>query len=266
MEVYINEKPRDIAKGTMLFDLKKQIKKDSDVIVYNGFIVKENLELKEKDRVVFIKRGEIPSEEDMEAMLVSRHTPLVHEKVKGYTVGIAGLGGLGSNVALSLARLGVGKLVLIDFDVVEPSNLNRQQYFIRHIGMNKTDALEELINECNPFVEIEKRKVFLDENNIEDVLRNVDIIVEAFDNPMSKAIITNTVLRDMKDKKIVAASGMAGHFTGNTIVSRKIRGNFYLIGDGENEARPGQGLMAPRVAIAANHQANTVLRIILGEE
>lgn len=266
MQIYINENIRDIPKETTLFQLKNEVNKDADVVVYNGFIVKDDIELKEKDRVVFIKKGEMPSKDEMESMLVSRHTPLVHEKVKKYTVGIAGLGGLGSNVALSLARIGIGKLVLVDFDVVEPSNLNRQQYFIRHIGMNKTDALEEIIRECNPFVEIEKRNVFLDENNIPTIFKHADIIVEAFDNPNSKAVITNIVLTKMKDKKIVVSSGMAGHFTGNTIVSRKLRDRFYLVGDKENEAKPGQGLMAPRVSIAANHQANTVLRIILGEE
>ncbi|MBS4534523.1 sulfur carrier protein ThiS adenylyltransferase ThiF [Clostridium sp. D2Q-14] len=266
MKIFINEKIRNIPEGTKLLDLRDQMKKNADVIVYNGFIVKDNLELKDDDRVVFIKKKEMPLQEDMEAMLVSRHTPLVHEKVKKYTVGIAGLGGLGSNVAISLARIGIGKLLLVDFDVVEPSNLNRQQYFIRHSGMNKTDALEEVIKDCNPFVNIEKKNVFLDRDNIENIFKDVDIIVEAFDNPTSKAVIVNTVLQKMKDKKIVSASGMAGYFTGNTIVSKRVNDKFYLIGDRVNEVKPGQGLMAPRVAIAANHQANTVLRIILGEE
>lgn len=266
MKIYINERLFEVDSGTTLFQIKEQMNKKADVIVYNGFIMKEDTLLREKDKVVLITKGETPSMEDMEAMLMSRHTPFVHEKVKKCTVGIAGLGGLGSNVAISLARIGIGKLIIVDFDVVEPSNLNRQQYFIKHIGMKKIDALEEIIGNLNPFVTIEKRNMFLDESNIEEVFKDADIIVEAFDNPRSKATLTNTVLRNMKSKPLVAASGMAGHFTGNSIVSEKIRENFYLIGDRENEAKPGCGLMAPRVAIAANQQANTVLRIILNEE
>lgn len=266
MKVFINEREVTICDGATLFQLRDSWKKEADVLVYNGFITKEDILLKANDKVVFIKRGEIPSEEDMESMLVARHTPGIHSKIKGTSVGIAGLGGLGSNVAMSLARIGIGKLIIADFDVVEPSNLNRQQYFIRHIGMKKTDALEEIIKDCNPFVKIEKADVFLNEENILQTFRDVDIVVEAFDDPISKASLTNTVLTKMKDKKIVVASGMAGHFTGNTIIAKKLRDNLYFVGDGENDAKPGCGLMAPRVAIAANHQANTVLRIILGEE
>lgn len=206
------------------------------------------------------------TKEDMYAVLVERHGVEVQSKLEKAVVGIAGLGGLGSNVALSLSRIGIGKLIISDFDVVEPSNLNRQQYFIKHLGMKKTEALESVIRECNPFVNIEKKDTFLKEENIENTFKEADIIVEAFDNPNSKAILTNTVLTKMKDKKIVVASGMAGYYTGNTIISKKIRDNLYFVGDGESESKPGSGLMAPRVAIAANHQANTVLRIILGLE
>lgn len=266
MKIFINEREENICEGTTLFQLRDSWKKEADVLVYNGFITAKDVILNENDRIVFIKRGEVPCEKDMEAMLMARHTPGTHYKVKQASVGIAGLGGLGSNVAISLARIGIGNLIIADFDVIEPSNLNRQQYFIKHIGMKKTDALEEIIKECNPFVKIKKADIFLNEDNIMQTFRDVDIIVEAFDNPISKAILTNTVLTRMKDKKIVVASGMAGHFTGNSITSRKIRDNLYFVGDGESEAKPGCGLMAPRVAIAANHQANTVLRIILGEE
>ena len=266
MNIFVNERKQEVKEGSTVFELKKSMKDDSDVIVYNGFIIKENCKIYENDKIVFIKKGEMPKHEDMEAMLMARHTPFVHEKIKKCSVGIAGLGGLGSNIAVSLARIGIGKLVLVDFDVVEPSNLNRQQYFIKHLGMKKTDALEQIIKDCNPFVKIHKQDVFLDESNIINIFSDVDIIVEAFDNPVSKALLVNVVLSKMKDKKIVAASGMAGYFSSNTIVTKKIKENFYLVGDGENEAKPGCGLMAPRVAIAANHQANAVLRIIMGEE
>lgn len=216
--------------------------------------------------LIQMKKDQIPSQEEFEALLVARHTPGVHAKVKNAVVGIAGLGGLGSNVAVSLARLGIGKLILIDFDRVEASNLNRQQYFIRHIGIKKTKALKEIIKEINPFVKIETIDVFLDKDNIITCFKDADIIVEAFDNAESKATLVNAILTKEKEKIVVAASGMAGYFSNNTIKTKQIRDNFYLIGDDVSEIVDGCGLMAPRVAIAANHQANTVLRIILGEK
>ena len=84
--------------------------------------------------------------------MASRHTPGVHALLKQACVGIAGVGGLGSAVAVSLARIGVGKLIIADFDVVEPSNLNRQQYFVDQLGYFKVDALTENLRRINPYV------------------------------------------------------------------------------------------------------------------
>lgn len=266
MDIFLNENIFHLENDITLFQLKDLIKKDADVIIYNGFPVKEDVSLKQNDKVVFIKKGEIPKRQELEALMASRHTPFVHEKLKQFKVGIAGLGGLGSNVAISLARMGIGKMLLVDFDVVEPSNLNRQQYFVKHIGMKKTDALKEIIMECNPFIQVETKDLFLTEENMAETFKDVDIIVEAFDNPECKALLVDVFLRELKNKKLVCASGMAGYFSSNTIKTRKIKENFYIVGDGLSEAKPGCGLMAPRVAIAANHEANAVIRIILGEE
>jgi sulfur carrier protein ThiS adenylyltransferase len=266
MNIFLNEKKFHLENNMSLFQLKALIKKDADVVIYNGFPLKEDMPLKENDKVVFIKKGEIPKKEELEALMAARHTPLVHEKLKKFKVGIAGLGGLGSNTAISLARMGIGKLLLVDFDVVEPSNLNRQQYFVRHIGMKKTDALKEIIMDCNPFIQVETKDLFLTEENIAKTFKDVDIIVEAFDNPEYKASLVNIFLKDLKDKKLVSASGMAGYFSSNTIKTTRIKENFYMVGDGVSEAQPGCGLMAPRVAIAANHEANAVIRIILDQK
>ncbi|AZR73198.1 thiamine biosynthesis protein ThiF [Anoxybacter fermentans] len=266
MNIFVNERNFTIKEGTTAFEVRDMVKKDADIVVLNGFIIREDMILKENDKLTLIKRGEIPDKNELEALLIARHTPGVHEKVKKAYIGIAGLGGLGSNVAISLARIGIGRLLLVDFDVVEPSNLNRQQYFIKHIGMLKTEAMKDIISQINPFVKVDIKNAYLDENNISDIFSKVDIIVEAFDNPHSKATLVNTVLNKMPGKIIVAASGMAGYFSNNTIVTRKIKNNFYLVGDGISEAKPGCGLMAPRVCIAANHQANTVLRLIMGEK
>ena len=156
--------------------------------------------------------------------------------------------------------------MLADFDVVEPSNLNRQQYFVRHIGMKKTQALKELINDVNPFVEVETHDIFLDEKNVASVFGECEILCEAFDNVAGKAMILNEAGASLKEKKIIGASGMAGHFSSNLIKTIKFAKNVYLCGDLTNEAKIGQGLMAPRVAICANHQANLAIRLLMGLE
>lgn len=266
MRIYINEREHNVTAGTTSYQARKKFKRDADIIILNSFVINEDTELSDGDRLILIKKDEMPSRDELENLLVARHTPGVHEKVKKACVGIAGLGGLGSNIAIFLTRLGIGKLILVDFDTVDPSNLNRQQYFIRHIGMKKTEAMKEILEEINPFVELECHCLKLTKENIPECFMEASIIAEAFDNPAAKAEIVNTVLTIMKDKTIVAASGMAGYFSNNIITTKRIKENFYLIGDGENAAKPGSGLMAPRVAIAAAHQANTVLRLILGEK
>lgn len=266
MKIYINEEEKIVSSPITAYQIKKSMNIDAEVIILNGYQIKQDEKLKNNDRLVFIKKGQILDQDEIEHLLIARHTPGVHKKVKQACVAIAGLGGLGSNVAISLARLGIGRLNLIDYDIVEPSNLNRQQYYIRHLGMKKTEALQSLISEINPFVKVTIHNKYLDESNISRILKNIPIIVEAFDNPTSKAVLVNTVLTKMKDQIIVAASGMAGFESNNSIRTKKIRDNFYIVGDFVTEAKQGCGLMAPRVAIAANHQANMVLRLILGEK
>src|SRR3972149_8786386 len=126
IRIKINEKEVTVQSGLTLFETRNLFKPGADVIIYNGFPLSADHPLKEGDEIIFIQRGETPSREEMEYLLTARHTPGVHQKVKGSVVGIAGLGGLGSSVAVALARIGVGSLILVDFDVVEPSNLNRQ--------------------------------------------------------------------------------------------------------------------------------------------
>lgn len=265
MFIFLNENKTEINNDITGFELKKQYKEDANLIIINGFPLAEDRKLKENDRVVFIKKGEIPSFEELEAMMMSRHTPGVYKILKNAKVAIAGLGGLGSNIAINLARIGVGELLLVDFDIVEPSNLNRQQYFIKHIGMEKCSAMKEIIAMINPYVNIKTVNTFIDENNTEELFKDVDVIIEAFDKPDCKATLVNTVLIKMKNKKIIGASGMAGYYSSNEIKTKRINSRFFLVGDNLHEAKEGNGLMAPRVAIAAGHMANMAVRIILDE-
>ena len=197
--------------------------------------------------------------------LLKRNVKGISKKLKKAKVCILGLGGLGSNVAVLLARAGIGYLKLVDFDVVEVSNLNRQQYRISHIGMKKTEAIKTIIKEINPFVEIEVLNKKIDRENILSIVGDVEIIVEAFDVAETKAMAIEELLIN-GNKILVSASGMAGLGSANEIITRKVRDNFYLIGDNYSDYEEYSGIMSTRVMICAAHQANIVLRIILGEE
>ena len=260
-ELALGDKKSEIYKFLEKFNATKP-----DIFIVDGFATKEDSELKDGSNVVFIRRGVMPEREVLRSMIASRNSPELNLALSKAVIGVAGLGGLGSNIALSLARVGVKKLVLADFDVVEPSNLNRQQYFVRHIGLKKTQALKELINDVNPFVEVETHDIFLDEKNVASVFGECEILCEAFDNVAGKAMILNEAGASLKDKKIIGASGMAGYFSSNLIKTIKFAKNVYLCGDLTNEAKIGQGLMAPRVAICANHEANLAIRLLMGLE
>lgn len=266
MEIRINGKPAH-TQCRRLMEVVREVQGSLEglVVIYNGFQTDEDLPLSPGDEITLIRKGEMPSLEALEPMLSARHTPGVYEKIRQSRVAIAGLGGLGSHIALSLARTGVGCLHLIDFDIVEPSNLNRQQYRICHLGMAKAHALQQQIQEVNPFVQVIAENLRLTEQNAGDILRDDPIICEAFDVPESKAMLVDTILSTYPEKVIVAASGMAGYGSSNAIHTRKVAKNFYLCGDETTQAQPGCGLMAPRVSICAGHQANAVLRILLGE-
>ena len=197
--------------------------------------------------------------------LLKRNVKGISKKLKETKVCILGLGGLGSNVAILLARAGIGYLKLVDFDIVEESNLNRQQYRISHIGMKKTEAIRTIIKEINPFVEIETLDVKVDRENILSIVGDIEIVVEAFDIAETKAMAIEELLTN-GNKMLVSASGMAGLGSANEIITRKIRDNFYLVGDNYSDYEEYSGIMSTRVMICAAHQANVVLRLILGEE
>jgi len=191
-----------------------------------------------------------------------------YNKMKTATVGIAGLGGLGSNVAIALARTGIGKLILVDFDCVEKSNLNRQQYLLSQVGKLKTEALKQNIIEINLQVEIEIINCKLNEENIPVVFKNADIIAECFDKADAKAMITNIFLNKLADKgkKLVAASGMAGTGKADEIKTLIKNNNFAVVGDGKSGIETETILTASRVGIVALFQANQIIRWIIGEE
>ena len=204
----------------------------------------------------------IPTKEEWNKALVERHGKELHRAFSSAVVAICGLGGLGSNIAISLARAGVGQLILCDYDRVDITNLHRQQYKADQIGMYKTVVLAENLKEIAPYVSVEIHTERITEDNALTLLRSADIICEAFDDAECKAMLTNTVLSELPDKYLVAASGMAGMGVTNSIKTRRITSRFYLCGDETSEVSENIGLVAPRVALCAAHQAHTVLRIL----
>lgn len=264
--IKLSEQEVHIPQGMTLFDLREEHKPGADVLIVNGAPAAGDCALAEGDAVVLIRRGEIPARHELEALMASRHTPGVHEKLKGATVGIAGAGGLGSAVAIALARIGVGRLILADFDVVEPSNLNRQQFFVDQIGHAKVEALTENLQRINPYVSVTPHLVKVTPDNLAELFGAVDVMVEAFDRADQKAMLAEAFSVQFPDTPIVLATGLAGHMPSNTIRTQKMGRSMVIVGDLVTAAQPGTGLMAPRVGVAAHHQANAVLRLILGED
>ena len=207
----------------------------------------------------------MPTKEEFYRALCERHGEKLQEKFHAARVAVCGLGGLGSNIAVALARAGVGQLHLIDFDRVDITNLNRQQYFVKQLGQWKTDALRETLLEIAPYCQILMDTVRITEENLAELLREDTYICEAFDCPQAKAMLVSGVLERFPEKYLVAGSGMAGLGTANTIRTRQISRHFYLCGDEVSDVNAGLGLVAPRVMVCAAHEANMVLRLIAGE-
>jgi sulfur carrier protein ThiS adenylyltransferase len=188
----------------------------------------------------------------------------ITDKLSRSVVGIAGLGGLGSNVAIALARAGVGKLVVVDFDSIELSNLNRQQYFIDQVGKSKVDCTIENLRRIKPRVEVEGHNVMLAPDNVPRIFGGADCIAECFDMVGAKQMIVETVLSKMT-QPIVSVSGLAGYGKSNAIKTKRVSPRLVLIGDGQSGTDTCKVLTAARVGVAAMHQANAILEILIDE-
>lgn len=205
------------------------------------------------------------SRDEWNEALITRHGQELHDRFSSATAAICGLGGLGSNIAIALARAGIGRLILVDFDRVDITNLHRQQYKAEQIGEYKTEALAANLLEISPYTEVKGVTEKVTEDNFLELLEGVDIVCEAFDNAEAKAMLVNGVLQKLPECYLVAASGMAGMGSPNRIETRRITDRFYLCGDGVSDVEETMGLVAPRVMLCAAHQAQTVLRILAGE-
>ncbi|MFM9145748.1 MAG: sulfur carrier protein ThiS adenylyltransferase ThiF [Phycisphaerales bacterium] len=265
MRITVNGRSTEMPAAADAAAVRARVKPGADLVIVNGAVVEGGHPVRDGDEVTLIRRGEVPAADELEALMVARHTPGVHARLKRSCVGIAGLGGLGSAVAVALARVGVGRLVLVDFDVVEPSNLNRQQYFVDQLGMPKTEALAANLRRIQPYVSIEAHAVRLDAGNVAATFQSIDLLVEAFDRADQKEMLLEAFPAARPGAPFVGESGVAGHGDTASIGVRRLGGGVYVVGDRESAAEPGRGLMAPRVGVAAHVQANLAVRILLGE-
>ncbi len=206
------------------------------------------------------------TEEQLRQALLERYTPRMYEKISRGAAAIAGPGGLGSHIAVMLARAGVGHLFLVDSDRVEITNLNRQAYDITHLGQPKTEALAGILRKINPYIKAEARNITVTEKNAQGLFGEYPILCEAFDRPEQKAMLVNAVLQGCPHTVVISGCGMAGYGSANRIVTQKKMGRLYVAGDGETELGPDTCLMASRVMVCAAHQANMAIRLLLGEE
>ena len=189
--------------------------------------------------------------------------PEIKRYLSQFRVGIAGAGGLGSNCAIALARTGTGTLVLCDHDIVDISNLNRQYYFRGQIGMAKTEALRDNIAQIYPEVNVICHNIMITRSDIPVIFSGCDVIVEAFDSKEMKEMLIETVQQKMPGIPLVVGSGLAGWGRSEALRYRKIDETLYVCGDESTEVSDDMPPLAPRVAMVAGMQANTVIDILM---
>lgn len=204
-------------------------------------------------------------QEELDRAFDSRFPQDIRHKLRNSRVAIAGLGGLGSNIAVMLARSGIGHMLLVDFDAVDTTNLNRQAYAIPHIGMKKTDAIRSVLADINPYLDVETQCIKVTPKNAAQLFHSYPILCEAFDLPDQKAMLISSILGQCPNTVVISGNGMAGYGPSNDIQTSHPLRNLYVCGDSTTEAAAGMGLMAPRVAICAGHQANQVIQLILNQ-
>jgi sulfur carrier protein ThiS adenylyltransferase len=198
----------------------------------------------------------------LERMFFSKHDPDILPILRRSVVGIAGAGGLGSTVAMALARAGVGKLIIADYDTVDITNLNRQQFSMSQVGMVKVRALRANLRKANPFSAYEVHRLKIARANVARIFAEADILIEAFDRAGQKQMLLETWLARFPGRPVIVASGLSGFGHNRKIKQRRI-GNLYLCGDETSEPRKGISPMAPRVGIVASMQANLALELLV---
>ena len=160
--------------------------------------------------------------EELDRAFDARFPRGMKEKFLNARVAVAGLGGLGSNIAVMLARSGVGHLLLVDFDTVDVTNLNRQMYMIPHLGRPKAEALPDILCQINPYLEYTSICIKVTPDNVKELFMAYPIVCEAFDKPDQKAMLVREVLGQCPETTVVSGNGMAGFGDTNDIQTRQM--------------------------------------------
>lgn len=206
------------------------------------------------------------SREQLDQAFAARFPEEMRTKLRNARVAVAGLGGLGSNIAVMLARSGVGELLLVDFDTVDVTNLNRQMYLIPQLGKPKAEALPEILYQINPYLTYRSVCIKVTPDNVKELFSEYPIVCEAFDKPDQKAMLVRELLMQCPNTTVVSGNGMAGYADANEIRTCQVMKRLYVCGDQSTDVGNGIGLIAPRVAVCAAHEANKVLQLIMQTE
>lgn len=207
-----------------------------------------------------------PSRAELRAALAGRMGEDAVTRLESATVGVAGLGGLGSQIAIALARTGVGRLRLVDFDAVDITNLNRQAYELADMGRPKTEVMAEKLARINPWLDVRATTVRITPDNATALFADCEIVCEAFDDPAAKAMLTETLLAEDRDVRLVGANGMAGFDRTDSVRVRRVGSRWWVCGDETSDIATGAPLVAPRVLACAGAQAMQAVRLVLGLE
>ncbi len=246
---------------------ERKLSKDADPEkdVQEGKSLPDQLQIEDPEEVKK-QMQQILSKEELDRAFDARFPKEMQQKFRGARVAIAGLGGLGSNIAVMLARSGIGHLLLVDFDTVDVTNLNRQMYLVPHVGMPKTRAILQILYQVNPYLDYETVQAKVTPENVKELFGGYPIVCEAFDKPDQKAMLVRELLGQCPESTVVSGNGMAGVGDSNGIRTAKFGNRLYVCGDRTTDVGGGVGLTAPRVALCAAHEANKVLQLILQED
>ena len=206
------------------------------------------------------------SREQLDQAFDARFPEEMRTKLRSARVAVAGLGGLGSNIAVMLARSGVGELLLVDFDTVDVTNLNRQMYLIPQLGKPKAEAWPEILYQINPYLTYRSVCIKVTPDNVKELFSEYPIVCEAFDKPDQKAMLVRELLMQCPKTTVVSGNGMAGYADANEIRTCQVMKRLYVCGDQRTDVGNGIGLIAPSVAVCAAHEANKVLQLIMQTE
>jgi len=267
LQIYINDETHSVGAGTTIAQVRARFCPEATAAILNT-VPNPPAEtiLRNHDRVYLYEHAGDFACADLRSLILARQPHAASEKLRGACVGIAGAGGLGSVVAENLARAGVGKLIIADFDVIEPSNLNRQRFRLSQLGLSKAEALAGNLREYTPFVDVTGVNERISADNCVRVFGTCAIVCECFDAAESKAALVTALRRQMPGCIVVAASGLAGCGPARSITIRRVSDKLYIVGDQHSDSADGAGLFAARVGIAASMQAHVVVQLILGEQ